>query len=55
VRPWELRRPQVPRAREYQVAATLQRSLLPTLPVLPGITSAARYLVSQQQAQVGGD
>jgi serine phosphatase RsbU (regulator of sigma subunit) len=43
------------RAREYEVAATLQRSLLPTLPVLPGITSAARYLVSQQQAQVGGD
>jgi serine phosphatase RsbU (regulator of sigma subunit) len=43
------------REREYQVAATLQRSLLPTLPVLPGITSAARYLVSQQQAQVGGD
>ena len=43
------------RAREYDVAATLQRSLLPSLPVLPGITSAARYLVSQEQAQVGGD
>ncbi len=43
------------RAREYEVAATLQRSLLPTLPILPGITSAARYLVSQEQAQVGGD
>jgi serine phosphatase RsbU (regulator of sigma subunit) len=43
------------RAREYQMAATLQRSLLPTLPILPGITSAARYLVSQEQAQVGGD
>src|SRR3954471_22464288 len=43
------------RAREYEVAATLQRSLLPTLPVLPGITSAARYLVSAEQAQVGGD
>lgn len=28
-------------AREYEVAATLQRSLLPTLPALPGITSAA--------------
>ena len=43
------------RAREHQVAATLQRSLLPTLPTLPGITSAARYLVGQEQAQVGGD
>jgi serine phosphatase RsbU (regulator of sigma subunit) len=43
------------REREYEVAATLQRSLLPTLPVLPGITSAARYLVSEQEAQVGGD
>lgn len=43
------------RAREHQVAATLQRSLLPTLPVLPGITSAARYLVSEQDTQVGGD
>ena len=43
------------RAREYEVAATLQRSLLPTLPILPGITSAARYLVSQEQAQIGGD
>jgi serine phosphatase RsbU (regulator of sigma subunit) len=43
------------RAREHDVAATLQRSLLPSLPDLPGITSAARYLVSQEQAQVGGD
>jgi serine phosphatase RsbU (regulator of sigma subunit) len=43
------------RAREHQVAATLQRSLLPTLPILLGITSAARYLVGQEQAQVGGD
>lgn len=43
------------RAREYEVATTLQRSLLPTLPVVDGITCAARYLVSQEQAQVGGD
>jgi serine phosphatase RsbU (regulator of sigma subunit) len=43
------------RARENHVAATLQRSLLPTLPRLQGITCAARYLVSHQQAQVGGD
>jgi serine phosphatase RsbU (regulator of sigma subunit) len=43
------------RAREYDVAATLQRSLLPSLPILPGITSSARYLVSQDEAQVGVD
>jgi serine phosphatase RsbU (regulator of sigma subunit) len=43
------------RALEYEVAATLQRSLLPTLPTLPGITSAARYLVSQEETRVGGD
>jgi serine phosphatase RsbU (regulator of sigma subunit) len=43
------------RAREHEVAATLQRSLLPTLPVIPGITSAARYLASQEETRVGGD
>jgi serine phosphatase RsbU (regulator of sigma subunit) len=41
--------------REHQVAATLQRSLLPTLPDIEGITCAARYLVSTDHAQVGGD
>jgi len=41
--------------REHQVAATLQRSLLPTLPSIDGITCAARYLVSTDHAQVGGD
>jgi serine phosphatase RsbU (regulator of sigma subunit) len=41
--------------REHQVAATLQRSLLPTLPALPGITAAARYLPGGETAQVGGD
>lgn len=41
--------------REREVAATLQRSLLPTLPVIEGITSAARYVVSASHAQVGGD
>jgi serine phosphatase RsbU (regulator of sigma subunit) len=41
--------------REHQVAATLQRSLLPTLPTLPGITAAARDLPSGETAQVGGD
>ena len=43
------------RARERDVSSALQRSLLPTLPELPGITCAARYLVGAQHAQVGGD
>jgi len=42
-------------AREHEVATTLQRSLLPTLPDIPGISAAARYLVSSATAQVGGD
>jgi serine phosphatase RsbU (regulator of sigma subunit) len=33
----------------------VRRPLLPSLPDLPGVTGAARYLVSQEQAQVGGD
>lgn len=41
--------------RQHEVTAALQRSLLPTLPRLEGLTSAARYLVSEEQAQVGGD
>ena len=43
------------RDRERQVSAAVQRSLLPTLPDLPGITVAARYRVGSQHAQVGGD
>jgi serine phosphatase RsbU (regulator of sigma subunit) len=43
------------RVRQFEVAATLQRSLLPTLPALHGISCAARYVVSQEQAEVGGD
>jgi serine phosphatase RsbU (regulator of sigma subunit) len=42
-------------AREHQLAATLQRSLLPTLPTIAGITCAARYLAAADNAQVGGD
>ncbi len=42
-------------AKERAVAATLQRSLLPTVTDLPGISAAARYLVSGSAAQVGGD
>jgi serine phosphatase RsbU (regulator of sigma subunit) len=42
-------------AREREVAAALQRSLLPTVPEIAGISAAARYLVSGSAAQVGGD
>ena len=40
---------------EHQVAETLQRSLLPKLPNLPGLDLAARYLASGAGQQVGGD
>ena len=42
--------------RERQTALTLQRSLLPsTLPDLPGLTVAHRYLPGTGGAEVGGD
>src|SRR5918997_638381 len=42
--------------REHRIAETLQRSLLPqTLPSLPGIALAARYLPAASEAEVGGD
>jgi hypothetical protein len=40
---------------EHQVAETLQRSLLPQLPALPGLDVAARYLASGVGQEVGGD
>jgi PAS domain S-box-containing protein len=40
---------------EHTVAETLQRSLLPELPVIPGITAAAHYLSASSAAEVGGD
>ena len=41
---------------EHRMALSLQRSLLPaTLPPLPGLAVAARYLASDDQAEVGGD
>ena len=43
------------RTQERDISAALQRSLLPTLPDLPGITCAARYVVGSAHAQVGGD
>ncbi|CAN5534240.1 hypothetical protein BH11ACT8_BH11ACT8_01360 [soil metagenome] len=46
-------------ARLYQVQAniaeTLQRSLLPALPTIAGVTTAARYQASADEAEVGGD
>jgi PAS domain S-box-containing protein len=42
--------------REHRIAETLQNSLLPaTLPRLPGLDVAARYLPAAEEARVGGD
>src|SRR3954452_19856495 len=41
--------------REHSVADTLQRSLLPVLPEVPGIESAAHYVSASSAADVGGD
>jgi serine phosphatase RsbU (regulator of sigma subunit) len=40
---------------EHTVAETLQRSLLPELPEISGITAAAQYLSASSAADVGGD
>lgn len=40
---------------EHTIAETLQRSLLPTLPSVPGLDVAARYLPATTGADVGGD
>ncbi len=40
---------------EHAVADTLQRSLLPELPPVPGIESAAHYVSASAAADVGGD
>lgn len=42
-------------ARDHSVAETLQRSLLPVLPTLPGIATYAEYLPGTARADVGGD
>lgn len=42
-------------ARLGQTALTLQRSLLPALPSVPGLALAAEYLPAARDAQVGGD
>ncbi|GGM36602.1 hypothetical protein GCM10012275_04740 [Longimycelium tulufanense] len=41
--------------REHQAALTLQQSLLPEPPEVPGLALAARYLVGAGEAEVGGD
>ncbi|KQS67021.1 GAF domain-containing SpoIIE family protein phosphatase [Modestobacter sp. Leaf380] len=40
---------------EHEVAETLQRSLLPQLPTIPRIASAAHYVSASTAADVGGD
>ena len=41
---------------EHGIAETLQRSLLPlSLPPVPGVTVAARYLPARAETEVGGD
>jgi len=40
---------------EHHVAETLQRSLLPEVPSLPGLGLAARYLAGAPGQEVGGD
>jgi serine phosphatase RsbU (regulator of sigma subunit) len=40
---------------EHRIAETLQRSLLPELPTVPGLQVAARYRASESGADVGGD
>ena len=42
-------------ARQHDAVETLQRSLLPVVTNVPGLTVATRYLVSTDDAQVGGD
>jgi PAS domain S-box-containing protein len=41
--------------REHAVADTLQRSLLPELPEVPGIEASAHYVSASSAADVGGD
>jgi serine phosphatase RsbU (regulator of sigma subunit) len=42
-------------AQQRTAAETLQRSLMPRLPQLPGISAAAVYLTATDRAAVGGD
>ncbi|MHB1535759.1 MAG: PP2C family protein-serine/threonine phosphatase [Acidimicrobiales bacterium] len=40
---------------EHHIAETLQRSLLPTVPEIPGVEIAVRYLAGGEGQDVGGD
>lgn len=42
-------------AREHEIADTLQRGMLPMLPVLPHLTLSASYVSASESAEVGGD
>lgn len=42
-------------ALQHEVTGTMQRSLLPALPLVPGLSLAARYLPAAQGVAVGGD
>ncbi len=41
--------------REHEIADALQRGMLPTLPVLDGVTLSASYVSAGESAEVGGD
>ncbi|QYC42311.1 Stage II sporulation protein E (SpoIIE) [Nonomuraea coxensis DSM 45129] len=41
--------------RQRRVAETMQRHLLPQLPVVPGVRMSARYVPAPRASQVGGD
>jgi serine phosphatase RsbU (regulator of sigma subunit) len=44
------------RSEEHTLAVTLQRSLLPReLPVVPGVSMAARYVPASHNVEIGGD
>ncbi|MCW2813403.1 MAG: putative light sensor protein, partial [Nocardioides sp.] len=40
---------------QARIAEVLQRSLLPDLPHIEGVSSAARYLANETSAEIGGD
>jgi len=41
--------------REHQIAESLQRTLLPDPPTIPGMDIAVKYLPAEDEARVGGD
>src|SRR5262245_23960589 len=52
----QLRLEEVVARRDHEIAATLQRSLLPErIPQIPGVALAARYVPASAHLEVGGD